>query len=366
MSMTIQSKADRQTPKKGFVFFRSIKPKEMIFFLTQLSMMLDVGISLTRAIESIQSQVTNLYFKGIMEAMVRDIEEGYQLSAAMRRHPKAFKPVYVNMIKSGETGGFLIKVIDGIIQLLEKKQEIKSRIQTALAYPLVLCCMAFLVTLFVLIGILPKFMVFFEGKYNILPVTTRVMMGLSFFLQSYWWICILICIALAAGITLYLSSQAAGRHLDWLAINIIVLSKLSNTIFTGIFLRTLGNMLESGVPLSDAITIAGNTIENSYYREYVENIRTTIEQGSSFSTGFAANRHIHESVKQMISVGENVGKLAPVMLKLAHLFEIETEQNLKRLTSLIEPVALIFMGFVVWVIVSSVVLPMFRLAGAMR
>lgn len=367
MSISRRSKAGKPSEKKKkSLFIRSVKQKELFFFLSQLSMMLDVGISLSRAIETIQRQSTNPYFKEILETMFRDIEEGHQLSDAMRRHPQVFKSIYVNMIRSGETGGFLPNVIDSIIDSLEKKQAIRSRLRTAVTYPLVLCGLAILVTLFVLIGILPKFMVFFEGKYHILPVTTRVMMGISFFLRSYWWACILGGIGLLAGIKLYLSSLAWRRHMDWLVIHFMLFSKISNAIFTGIFLRTLGNMLVNGIPLAEAISISGSTIENAYYRQYVENIRINIEEGGNFSTGFAANKHIHASVKQMISVGEDVGKLAPVMLKLAQMYETQTDQDLKQFTSLIEPVALIFMGFVVWVIVSSIVLPMFRLAGAMK
>jgi len=370
MSISIQSKARPRIkkPKKTSFSFarRSVKQKELFFFLTQLSLMLDVGISLSRAIETIRVQTTNDYFKDILEAMVKDIEEGHQLSAAMTRHPAVFKSVYVNMIRSGETGGFLPKVIDSIIEMLEKQQAIRSRLRGAMAYPVVLCVLAFVVTLFVLIGILPKFMVFFEGKYHILPPTTRMMMGLSVFLRSYWWVCILGSIGLGAGIRAYLPSKAFHRHKDWLAIHFKLFSTLSNNIYTGFFLRTLGTMLENGVPLSEAISIAGNTIENAYYKHYVENIRTIIEEGGHFSAGFAQNKNIHESVKQMIAVGEDVGKLPAVMLKLSQVYERETEESLNQIASLIEPIALIFMGVVVFIIVSSIILPMFRLAGAMK
>jgi len=370
MPITIQSKARpgiQKEKKKSFSFSRgSVKQKELFFFLTQLSLMVEVGISLSRAIETIKAQTTNEYFKKILEAMVKDIEEGHQLSAAMSRHPAVFKSVYVNMIRSGETGGFLPKVIDSIIEMLEKQQAIRSRLRGAMAYPIVLCGLAFVVTLFVLIGILPKFMVFFEGKYHILPPTTRIMMGLSVFIRSYWWVCILGGIGLVAGIRVYLSSKVFGLHRDWLAIHVKLFSKLSNNIYTGFFLRTLGTMLENGVPLSEAISIAGNTIENSYYKAYVENIRTIIEEGGHFSKGFALNKNIHESVKQMIAVGEDVGKLPEVMLKLSKVYESETEESLNQIASLIEPIALIFMGIVVFIIVSSIILPMFRLAGAMK
>ena len=214
--------------KISFSFTRSVKQKELFFFLTQLSLMLDVGISLSKAIESILSQIKNLYFKEILEAMVKDIEEGHQLSAAMSRHPLVFKNVYVKMVRSGETGGFLPKVIDSIIELLEKKQSIRNKFRSALTYPLILCLLAFIVTIFVLVGILPKFMVFFEGKYHILPLTTRAMMGLSIFLRSYWWVCIIGFAGLAAGIKIYLSSQAFHRHIDWLTINFRLFSKMAN------------------------------------------------------------------------------------------------------------------------------------------
>ncbi|MBC8442433.1 MAG: type II secretion system F family protein [Deltaproteobacteria bacterium] len=370
MPITIQSKARpgiQKGKKKSFSFSSgSVKQKELFFFLTQLSLMVEVGISLSRAIETIRVQTTNDYFKKILEAMVKDIEEGHQLSAAMSRHPKVFKSVYVNMIRSGETGGFLPRVIDSIIEMLEKQQAIRSRLRGAMAYPMVLCGLAFVVTLFVLIGILPKFMVFFEGKYHILPPTTRIMMGLSVFLRSYWWGCILGAVGLVAGIRVYLSSKAFALHRDWLAIHVKLFSKLSNNIYTGFFLRTLGTMLENGIPLADAISIAGNTIENTYYKAYVENIRTIIEEGGHFSKGFALNKNIHESVKQMITVGEDVGKLPEVMLKLSKVYESETEESLNQIASLIEPIALVFMGIVVFIIVSSIILPMFRLAGAMK
>ena len=369
MSITIQSKSGTRSSvekKKPFSFNRrSVKQKELFFFLTQISLMLDVGIALSRAIETIMGQTNNEYFKEIMGTMIKDIEEGHQLSSAMSRHPTVFKSVYVNMIRSGESGGFLPKVIDSIIEMLEKQQAIRSRLRGAMAYPVVLCVLAFVVTLFVLIGILPKFMVFFEGKYDILPPTTRIMMGLSVFLRTYWWACIIGGIGLVAGIKVYLSSKIFHLHKDWLAIHVKLFSKLTNTIYTGFFLRTLGTMLENGVPLAEAISIAGNTIENSYYKAYVENIRSIIEEGGHFSTGFALNKNIHESVKQMIAVGEDVGKLPAVMLKLSLLYESETEESLNQIASMIEPVALIFMGIVVFIIVSSIILPMFRLAGAM-
>ncbi|MDA3788987.1 MAG: type II secretion system F family protein [Desulfobacula sp.] len=344
----------------------SVKPKEIIFFLTQLSMMLEVGISVSKSIETIAHQTSHAGFRSVLFTMKDTIEGGQQLSDAMEAHPRIFKPVYVNIIRSGESGGYLIRVLASVIEIQEKNQGVFNQVKTALIYPLVLCALALVVTIFVLVGILPKFMVFFENKMELLPFSTRAMMALSRGLHDYWWACILGGLGLFFALRTYALSSKGRSHRDWLLIHIPLVSKVSNNIYTGLFLRILGNMLDSGVSLKQALSIAAKSMSNQYYRLFVEKIQENIEQGQKFSLGFSANQHIQDSVKQVISVGEEVGKLPLVMGRLARFYEGEIEQDFKRLTSLIEPLALVFMGGAVWIIVSAVILPMFRLAGAIN
>ncbi|WP_300462040.1 type II secretion system F family protein [Desulfobacula sp.] len=344
----------------------SVKPKEIIFFLTQLSMMLEVGISVSKSIETIAHQTPHAGFKSVLLTMKDTIEDGQQLSDAMAAHPGIFKPVYVNIIRSGESGGFLVRVLANVIEIQEKNQGVFDQVKTALIYPMVLCCLALVVTLFVLVGILPKFMVFFENKIDLLPFSTRAMMALSRGLHEYWWAGILVLVGGGVALHRYLSSSTGRSHMDWLLIHLPIVSKISHNIYTGLFLRILGNMLDSGVSLKEALSIAAKSMTNQHYKAFVDKISDNIERGQNFSLGFSANRHIQDSVKQVIAIGEEVGKLPLVMVRLARFYEQEIEQDFKRLTSLIEPLALVFMGGAVWMIVSAVILPMFRLAGAVK
>ena len=367
--MAIQTHAPKTRPRKAVSikgFTRSVKPKEMIFFLSQLAMMLEVGIPLSQSMETISRQVTSPNFSNAITAMKADIDGGQQLSVAMGRHPKVFKAVFVNMVRCGESGGFLQDTIATIIRIMEKQQTIRAELKTAVTYPAVLLFMALVVTVFILILVVPKFAGIFENNLDLLPLTTRWMMGLSSLMLSHWWVFLLLGIGAVTGLKLYLSSDRGRRLTDWILINTPVLSGVTHKVYTGLFFQTMGSVLNSQVPLVDALDIAGATISNRYYSRFVKTIQTQVEAGGNFALGFADSPHVQDSIKQMIHVGETVGKLPAVMLRLAVFFESEIEHDLKRVTSLIEPVALVFMGGVVWVIVSAIILPMFKIASTMH
>jgi type II secretory pathway component PulF len=347
-------------------FRQSVKPKEMIFFLSQLAMMLEVGIPLSQSMETISKQVANPVFARAIAAMKTEIDEGQQLSVAMGRHPKVFKPVFVNMVRSGESGGFLVDVIGTIIKIQEKQQNMLTELRTAITYPSVLLFMALVVTVFILILVVPKFAVIFENNLDLLPLTTQWMMEISRLMISHWWAFLLLGMGAATALKLYLSSARGALFMDWMLLNTPVLSDMTSKLYTGLFFQTMGSVLNSRVPLVEALDIAGATISNQYYSRFVKTIQTQVEAGGNFAQGFAENPHVQDSIKQMIYVGETVGKLPAVMLRLADYYESEIEHDLKRFTSLIEPVALVFMGGVVWVIVSSIILPMFKIASTVR
>jgi len=327
--------------------------------------MLEIGISLTNALKAVADQTKNIAFQEIVLAMLKDIEEGKQFSEAMSRYPEIFSSVFISMVKAGETGGFLKKSLDGIIVMQEKRQNLLTELRSTLAYPLVLCIMSVGVVIFVLVGILPKFTVLFAGKESILPFTTRALMAASVSLRTYWWAHIGAFAAAFTGLYLFLRSYRGRALIDRILVTTPFLEKLANKIYTCQLLRTLGNLLESRVTLVYALTVTQATFSNRYYTEFVEQIRQSVEQGGRFSHPFASNPLIMESVKQMISTAEEVGNLPKVMLRLALFYDGEVERELKTVGSMIEPIALVFLGGVVAMIVSSVVLPIFKIAGAM-
>ncbi len=348
------------------LFGKPVKSREVMFFASQLSLMLEIQTPLAKALKTIGDEIKNSAFKAIIEALYRDIEEGRQLSESLNRHPQVFDSKFVSMVKAGETGGFLEKILARIVKMQESRQALITQLRSALTYPAVLCVFGILVILFILVFVLPKFTAFFKGKESLLPWTTRFLMTVSASLQHYWWVYVLAIAGLVLGLRFLWKSHQGRTLRDRFFISGPMISGLSNKIYTCEMLRTLGYLIESQVPLLEAIKVTGPTIWNQYYRRFLNEIRDTVYQGGRFAQPFATNPHISQTVKQMVTIGEEVGKLPMVMLRLARFYDTEIEQELKKLAALIEPAALIIMGGVVGLIVSSVILPMFKLSQALH
>jgi type II secretory pathway component PulF len=352
----------------GFLqrFFNPIKPAEVLFFASQLSLMLEIGTSLNIALKTIRDQTENPAFKELLQAMLQDVEEGRQLSEAMGKHPQVFSNMFTSMVKAGETGGFLQEILDRIVDMQERRQALKTQLRAALTYPAILCIVAVLVIVFILVYVLPKFTAFFAGKESILPLTTRTLMVLSASLKAYWWVYVISTIGLLIGLKLFKESKTGKTLIDRLFVSAPVVSKLSNKINTCQLLRTLGNLMESHVPLLEALEVTRDTIANLFFRNFVDKIVGHVREGGRFSQPFADYPYTLKSVKQMVATGEEAGNLPKVMLRLAAFYDTEVEQELKTFAAMIEPMALIVMGAVIGLIVSSVILPLFKLAHVVQ
>ena len=344
---------------------KTIRPKEVIFFTSQLALMLEVGTPLTSALTAMKNQTKSPAFKEVIQALARDIEEGQQLSDAMRRHPKVFDHVFISMIKAGETGSFLTGILERLAEMQEKRQALIAQLRTTLTYPVFLCLVGLVVIVFVLVSVLPKFTTFFAGKESVLPITTRFLMGLSVSLRSYWWAYIIVAVGITIGLKFWKDSKSGQNVLDRVCVSGPILSRLYNKIYTCQLLRTLGLLMDSQVPLLEALQVTRATVKNQYFKRFLDKITDHVEQGGRFSHTFTTYPYILDSVKQMVATGEEVGNLPTVMLRLAAFYDTEVDRELKNISALIEPIALILLGGVVGVIVASVILPLFRLAHAM-
>ena len=345
---------------------KPVKANELIFFSSQLSLMLEIGTSVTNALQAIAEQSSNPAFKKIVHEVLLNVEEGRQLSEALRRHPRVFNNTYVSMVRAGETGGFLKKVLDGLVEMQEKRQNLITQLRSTLTYPAVLGILSIAVVIFVLVGILPKFTTLFEGKESLLPFTTLFLMAASASLKTYWWIYIISFAGLLMGIKIWTATNQGKRVIDWFLISAPIISGLTNKIYTTQLLRTLGYLMESQVPLLQALEVTQKTFENQFYRKFIDDLREHVEQGGRFAQPFATSPYILESVKQMVATGEEVGNLPKVMLRLAEFYDTETDRDLKVFASMIEPIALVMLGGVVGLIVASVILPIFKIANAVH
>ena len=345
---------------------RKIKAKEIIFFTSQLSLMLEVGTPLTSSLTAIENQTKNPAFKEVIHAMGKDIEEGLQLSDAMRRHPQVFNHVFISMIKAGETGGFLQGILDRLAEMQEKRQALIAQLRSTLTYPAILCLVGLLVVIFVLVGVLPKFTTFFAGKESILPITTRFLMAMSHSLRGYWWLYLISFVGLIVALKLWKESEPGQALIDRFCVSAPMVARLYNKIYTCQLLRTLGHLMSSQVPLLEALEVTQATIRNRYFSRFITQIINHVEKGGRFAQPFTTYPYILDSVKQMVATGEEVGNLPTVMLRLAGFYDTEVDRELKNIASLIEPIALMLLGGVVGVIVASVILPLFKLAHAVH
>ncbi|MES0397244.1 MAG: type II secretion system F family protein [Syntrophobacteria bacterium] len=345
---------------------RRIKAKEIILFTSQLSLMLEVGTPLTSSLTAIENQTKNPAFKEVIQAMGKDIEEGLQLSDAMRRHPRVFNNVFISMIKAGETGGFLQKILDRLAEMQEKRQALIAQLRSTLTYPAILCLVGLLVVVFILVGVLPKFATFFAGKESILPITTRFLMAMSHSLRGYWWVYLISTVGLIVALKLWKESESGQALIDRFCVSAPMVARLYNKIYTCQLLRTLGHLMSSQVPLLEALEVTRATIRNRHFSRFITQIMDHVEKGGRFAQPFTTYPYIMDSVKQMVATGEEVGNLPTVMLRLAGFYDTEVDRELKNIASLIEPIALMLLGGVVGVIVASVILPLFRLAHAVH
>ncbi|MDF1590191.1 MAG: type II secretion system F family protein [Desulfobacterales bacterium] len=346
--------------------FNRISSREVMFFTTQLSLMLAVDTPINVALQTIAEEIQHPSFKAVISAISRDIEEGRQLSESMKLHPRIFNDQFTSMVKAGETGGFLNKTLDRIVEMQEKRLAMINQVKLALTYPAFLCVIGFGVVVFILVGVLPKFAAFFAGKESILPWTTRFLMMASETLRHHWWAYSLFACGAVTGVTLWLKSPPGRALRDRLLVSGPLISGLTNKIYTCEMLRTIGHLMESQVPLLEALKATRPTIWNRYYRRFLDEISDSVDRGGRFSLPFSANPYIPRTVKQMVVIGEETGRLPYVMLRLAAFYDTEIEQELKKFAARIEPIALIIMGAVVGVIVSSIILPLFRLSQALR
>ncbi|MCC7201534.1 MAG: type II secretion system F family protein [Nitrospirae bacterium] len=343
-----------------------VPSREIIFFADQLSLMLATGTPLNKSINIISTQIRNSELRIILQGIVRDIEDGRLLSEAMNRHPEVFSSVYISMIKAGESGGFLKEMLGQIVSLETKNQEFLSTVRAAMYYPVFLSVFALSVVLFIVVYVFPKFGSMFDEIYDSLPLTTKVLMASSKFLVSYWYfIIIFIALSWYAAVK-FISGEKGGMYLDTVRLRMPVIREFFIKLYVSRLMRTLGALVNGNVPLLDSLCISSGVVGNRVFAELIGKISKSVEDGKTISQPVSESPYFPETVKQMISTGEDTGTLDKVMPRLADYYDKDIERTLKRITTIMEPVLLVVMGGVIGVIVISLILPIFRLTRSIH
>ena len=346
--------------------FSRIKPVEVAMMTRQLATLIGAGFPLVSALDALVPQTKSRGFQRVL-AQIKDlIVEGNSFARALSNYPGQFSPLYVNMVRAGETSGTLEIVLDRLADITEKQQALKNRIQTALAYPVFMLIVGTAVLFILLIYIVPSITSIFTEMNQILPTPTRVLIFLSDFFKSYWW-GIIIIIAVATVFFNRAKKTEKGRYLfDKTMLMLPGIGILVKKLAVARFARTLGSLLENGVSMLIALDIVKNIAGNKLIADSVETAAIEVGKGQGVGAALSGSGIFPQLSIQMIQVGEQSGQLETMLTKISDVFENEVEITILRLTSYLEPVMILVMGSIVAFIVLSICLPIFEMNQLIR
>jgi len=344
-------------------FGGGVSQKDVAVFTRQFSVMIDAGLPLIQCLEILGGQQKNKNFNTILSKTRGDVESGSTLSDAMRKHPKAFDQLYVNMVAAGEAGGILDQILDRLAVYIEKSVKLKSQVRSALVYPIVIVIVAISIVLLIMYKVIPTFAAMFESAGAELPAMTQVTMKASKFVENYILMIIFIAILLFYFLRRYHKTYHGRRLLDRFLLKFPVIGGLLQKIAIARFCRTLSTLIASGVPILDGIEITAKTSGNAIIEDALMTVRKDIEEGKTIAEPLAKVKLFPPMVVSMIGVGEATGAIDTMLSKIADFYEDEVDVAVAGLMSLLEPILIIFLGTVIGFIVISLYLPIFKLAS---
>jgi type IV pilus assembly protein PilC len=356
-------------PKDIFENISFLKPKvtkkDLVVFTRQFSTMIDAGLPLVQGLTILGEQSENPTFKAILKEITKDVEGGSTLAEAMKKHPKIFDSLFVNLVAAGEVGGILDTILRRLAQFIEKAERLKSQIKGAMTYPIVVMAIAILVISVILVFVIPVFEDMFKSFGSALPTPTQIVVNMSRFLKgNIHWVIIAL-IALGYGLKRYRNTAGGRKQTDTLFLKLPVFGNLLKKTAVARFTRTLGTMISSGVPILDALEIVAKTAGNVVIEEIIYEVRGSIAEGQTIAEPLSENDIFPGMVIQMIAVGEATGALDSMLEKIADFYDEEVDQAVAALTSMLEPLLMLFLGGSIGGLVIAMYLPIFGMAAAM-
>jgi type IV pilus assembly protein PilC len=347
----------------GDLLPRRVRQTDIIYVTNQLAVMVETGITLSAALDSISQQEANPALKNLLLDLRAHVEAGEDFSAALARHPKHFDRTFVALIKASEQTGTMGQMLETVANYLRSQLETRQKVRAAMAYPSVMAILAVAVTIFLLTYILPQFEPLFTRKGVKLPTPTIVMMAASNVLLTYWYLWLAGAIGLAIAYVFGRKSEPGRKLLDWLKISLPVVGPMCRKVTLSRSIRTLGTMVASGVSIVEGIKLTAEVASNWYFEQAWHRVLVQITEGRRISDALKEEKDLFPpTLVQMISAGEETGKLDIVLSKVSVFYDREVETSLKATTSLIEPLMICIMGIVVGGIALGLLMPIFQLS----
>jgi type IV pilus assembly protein PilC len=365
MTQANEKGRDISIPKLGRR--KKVGAKELAVFTRQFSVMIDAGLPLVQCLDILAEQQNNPFFKDVLRQVRQNVEEGSTLFTAMQKHPRVFDALYTSMVEAGETGGVLDLILQRLATLIEKVVKLKRSIISASIYPAAVILVAIVAVAVILIVVIPQFQQIFMGLLGpgeLLPLPTRIVIGISNFLAGWGGLGTLAgAIAAAIGIRSYYKTKNGRWNIDKLILKLPIFGPLVRKIAVARFSRILSTLLASGVPILQSLDITAKTAGNVIIEDAIMKVRAGVERGENFVDPLKATEVFPHMVGQMIGVGEQTGALDAMLGKIADFYEEEVDTAIADILSMIEPALIAFLGVTIGSIVISMYLPMFTLIG---
>ncbi|NPA95349.1 MAG: type II secretion system F family protein [Thermodesulfobacteria bacterium] len=340
-----------------------VKTKDIVIFTRQLSTMIDAGLPLVRGLDILANQQENPTFKKMLTQIKSDVESGSTFADALKRYPKHFDRLYRNMVAAGEIGGILDDVLRRLSDYMEKAQALKAKVKSAMTYPIIVLAIAAVVLSIILIFVIPTFAKMFAESGAELPLPTQLVIQLSNFLKSYFFILIGGLFLIFIAFKKYYSTEKGKYLIDKLLLKAPVFGPLIKKVAVAKFTRTLGTLINSGVPIIEALNVAAGTAGNKVVENTIRKVKASISEGRSIAQPLMESKVFPPMVVQMISVGETTGALDAMLNKIADFYDQEVDATVDALTSMIEPFMIVFLGGTIGSIIIAMYLPIFKMAG---
>lgn len=341
-----------------------VTKKDIVIFTRQFSTMIDAGLPLVQGLTILAEQTDNRTFKKILKQVTKDVEGGSTLAEALKKHPDVFDDLFVNLVAAGEMGGILDTILQRLATYIEKAEKLRAKIKGAMTYPAVVMGIAIIVITIILVFVIPVFEEMFKGVGSALPAPTQFVVNLSRFVKSKIHYIIGVVILLIWGVRYYRKTQNGRKQTDALALKLPIFGPLLKKVAVARFTRTLGTMISSGVPILDALDVTAKTSGNVVLEEVILEVRGSIAEGQTIAEPLAETDIFPAMVIQMISVGEATGALDAMLEKIADFYDDEVDTAVEALTSMLEPMLMVFLGGSIGGLVIAMYLPIFKMAAA--
>lgn len=342
--------------------FTKIKLRDKVIFSRQFATMINAGLALLRALYILEAQTENPRFRKILAEVRQDVEAGMPLSDAIERHPVAFDRLYVSMVRAGEVGGVLDLTLERLATQLEKDDSLRRSVKSAMTYPIMIGVFAVLVLFALIIFVIPIFGAMYNDLGGRLPLLTRIMVAASDFLRAFWFVVFPALFLAIYGLKRLKNTKTGTETWDKVKLRLpMKLGPIVQKIAVARFSRTLATLVSSGVPILQAIEITGRTSGNTVIENAMEGVKENIKSGDSIARPLEKISVFPPMVTQMIAIGEETGALDTMLHKIADFYEDEVDSAVKSLTSILEPIMMIFIGGIVGLVVVSMYLPIFNL-----